>query len=42
MRSYVRHSMWGIGLDVDFKCDFVIIDEAPLWVGHVLEHHQNI
>ncbi|TNN50956.1 hypothetical protein EYF80_038829 [Liparis tanakae] len=31
MRSYVRHSMWGIGLDVDFKCDFVIIDEAPLW-----------
>lgn len=31
--------MWGIGLDVDFKCDFVIIDEAPLWIGNILKHN---
>lgn len=29
--------MWGISLDVDFKGDFVIIDEAPLWISHILK-----
>lgn len=35
---YVRHSVWGICLDVDFKCDFVVINKAPLWISHVLKH----
>lgn len=29
--------MWGIRLDVDFKCNFVVVDEAPLWIGHILK-----
>lgn len=33
--------MWGVCLDVDFKCDFVVIDEAPLWVGNVLKQNAS-
>lgn len=36
--SYLRHSMWGVCLDVDFKGDFVIVNEAPLWISHILKH----
>ena len=38
MKDNIRHSMWSICLDVDFKCDFVIIDEASLWISHILKH----
>lgn len=38
-KSYIRHSMWGICLDKDFKGDFVIINETPLWISHILKHN---
>lgn len=37
-KSYIRHSVWGIGLDVDFKGDFVIVDKAPFWISYILKH----
>lgn len=33
--------MWGICLDIDFKSDFVIINEAPLWISHILKHNNT-
>lgn len=30
--------MRGIGLDVDFKGDFVIVDKAPFWISYILKH----
>lgn len=39
IKSYIRHSMWSICLDIDFKGDFVIVDEASLWISHILKHN---
>lgn len=39
MKDNIRHSMWGICLDIDFKCDFVIVNKASLWISHILKHN---
>lgn len=37
MRCHIRHSVRSVGLDVDLERDLVVVDEAPLWIGHVLK-----
>lgn len=35
--SHIRYSVRGIGLDVDLERDLVVVNEAPLWVSHILK-----
>lgn len=34
--------MWGVSLDIDFENNFVIIDEASLWISHILENRAKL
>lgn len=36
-KGHIRHSVRGVGLDVDLERDLVVVDEAPLWISHILE-----
>lgn len=37
MKCHIRHSVRGVGLDVDLKRDLVVVDEAPLWISYILK-----
>lgn len=34
--------MWGVSLDIDFENNFVIIDEASLWISHILKKRAKL
>lgn len=33
--------MWSVRLDIDLKGHFVVVDEAPLWVRHILQWNSS-